>query len=383
MVSQFFESHRGGIEIVAGYLARELARQGLTITWLSTDVSPPPAASELRCVPVCASNLTEKALGFPYPLLGPSAVARIAREVARADVVMLHDALYLTSMVAAVAARLRGMPIVLLQHVGAVPYRNPLLRAAMALANRLIARPMLARVDQTVFISQTTARYFGDVAFRAPPRLIFNGTDPSFRPARETERATVRRRFELPAAEPVALFVGRFVEKKGLAALAHLAAARPDVTFAFAGWGPLDPRLWDLPNVRVFDGLVGADLVPLYQASDVLVLPSVGEGFPLVVQEALACGLPVLCGEDSATADPAAARLLDGVLVDPDDPAGTAGRFAGRLQRLLAQGDNPAGREERASFARAHYSWETTAARHADLIRELWSARAETEMVIA
>jgi glycosyltransferase involved in cell wall biosynthesis len=69
-------------------------------------------------------------------------------------------------------------------------------------------------------------------------------------------------------------------------AVRRMARQRPDIQWAFAGWGHLDPQVWGLPNVVVFRDLSGADLVPLYQASDVFVLPSKGEGFPLVIQEA-------------------------------------------------------------------------------------------------
>ena len=55
--------------------------------------------------------------------------------------------------------------------------------------------------------------------------------------------------------------------------------------------------------MRVFSDLAGPGLAELYRASDVFVLPSQGEGFPLVVQEALACGLPVVCGDESTGAD--------------------------------------------------------------------------------
>ena len=41
--SAYFESHRGGIEIVAGRLARELRRQGVEVTWFATNATPPPA----------------------------------------------------------------------------------------------------------------------------------------------------------------------------------------------------------------------------------------------------------------------------------------------------------------------------------------------------
>ena len=124
----------------------------------------------------------------------------------------------------------------------------------------------------------------------------------------------------LPVDRPVALFVGRFVEKKGLHLIERLARRRPDLTFALAGWGPIDPTGWRLPNVHVLSDLQGETLVPLYQSSDVFVLPSVGEGWPLVLQEALACGLPVICGQETAAADPGAGARIEGVAIEGADP---------------------------------------------------------------
>jgi glycosyltransferase involved in cell wall biosynthesis len=375
MVTHYFESHRGGIEIVAGRLAREFARSGIDVAWLATDASPSPDSKDeprLRAIPLAAGNIAERLTGIPYPVLTPASFWRIVREVKAADAVLIHDALYLTSIAAFLAARWFGRPVVVVQHIGVVPFRNPILRRTMELANRLFTRPILARSDQTVFISESTARHFNGLKYRTRPEVIFNGVDTEVfsPPSGVDDIAAARCHFGLPVARPVALFVGRFVEKKGLPVLERLAKARPDIVFAFAGWGPLDPRSWELANVRVFDGLAGPALARLYQASDTLVLPSTGEGFPLVIQEALACGLRVICGEDTALADAGASRVITAVRIDPQDPDQTAALFGCALASCLEESSD-CSRSARAGFAAARYSWPQAAARYAEILMRL------------
>jgi glycosyltransferase involved in cell wall biosynthesis len=243
----------------------------------------------------------------------------------------------------------------------------------MGLANRLVSRPMLRAADQVVFISGTTAAYFEGTRFRRPPILAFNGVDVErFRPAEPGGKDAARSEHDLPAGRPLALFVGRFVEKKGLNVLRALAAARPDVTFVLAGGGPIDPEGWGLPNVIVKRGVAGEKLATLYRAADAFVLPSVGEGYPLVVQEALASGLPVLCGAESAAADPEATSLLAGLPVDLGDPEGTAARFAPALTEALAAPADP----RRVALARKNYSWAGTARRYDEILAGLSAAPA-------
>jgi glycosyltransferase involved in cell wall biosynthesis len=375
-VSNYFDSHRGGLEIVAGVLARELAGRGFEVTWMASDVTPAPAGCAARTLKTGSFgvwNVAERRLGVPWPVLSPAAVARLWRAVRAADAVLLHDSLYMTSIVTFLAARASRTPLTVLQHIGAVPYRNPILRGLMALANRLVARPILGGAGQVVFISQFVRDYFGRLKFRRPPALIFNGVDTGiFRPAMGDERVAARARFGFAADECVALFVGRFVEKKGVALLGKTAARRPDITFAFAGWGLIDPAAWGLANVRVFSDLAGASLAELYRAADLFVLPSQGEGFPLVVQEALACGLPVVCGDESTGADADAAPFLVGVDVTGVE-ADVAERIGAAIDRALAGVRDP---EVRADFARSRYSWSAAADRYAELLDGLIAARA-------
>jgi glycosyltransferase involved in cell wall biosynthesis len=375
-VSNYFDSHRGGLEIVAGRLARELAGRGFEVTWLASAATPAPqgcTARGLQTASVGVWNVAERRLGVPWPVLSPAAALRLWREVRAADAVLLHDSLYMTSIVTFLAAKASRTPLAVIQHIGAVPYRNPILRGMMALANRLVARPILGRANQVVFISQFVRDYFSQVQFRRSPLLIFNGVDTEvFRPASVDGRGAARRRFGFGPDERVALFVGRFVEKKGVARLGRTAALRPDMTFAFAGWGLIDPAAWELANVRVFSDLAGAGLAELYRASDVFVLPSQGEGFPLVVQEALACGLPVVCGDESTGADADVAPFLIGVdVTGPDEDV--AARIGAAIDHSLADpGDGAA----RAAFVRGRYAWSAAADRYAEVLDRLIGAKA-------
>src|SRR6267143_1161467 len=272
------------------------------------------------------------------------------------------------------AARRARRPVLVTQHIGHVPYRNPLLRAAHAAANRLLGALVLGGADQVIFESESVRRYFSRFArFRRPAMLVQNGVDTQrFRPATAEERRAHRLRLGVPPDKPLLLFLGRFVEKKGLPVLRELAQRLPHAHWLFAGWGPLDPASWRLPNATVVHSPATEELSALYQAADLLVLPSMGEGFPLSVQEAMACGTPALVGVDTAAGCPEAGDALLSERVG----GATAQRWAARLHALLAAPEKlEALRPRVAAFAREHWSWEQCVARYAALLRECATPR--------
>jgi glycosyltransferase involved in cell wall biosynthesis len=225
----------------------------------------------------------------------------------------------------------------------------------MSVANRVLAARLLSRADSVVFISRAVREYYDRLCrWRQAPHFVPNGVDTRlYRPATTAERLEARRSLGLQEDQPVLIFVGRFVEKKGLPLLKDLAGATPRATWLFAGSGPLNPLEWKLPNVRVFQGRTRESLRELLWAADLLVLPSVGEGFPLVVQEAMACGVPCLISRETLEGYPEAGAVV------LNEPLGDAARqcWESRLSAVLAHEEALPGSARLAEFARQHWSW--------------------------
>ena len=129
--------------------------------------------------------------------------------------------------------------------------------------------------------------------------------------------------------------------------------------------------VWEHPQFRVtgwhdsFQGLSDADLNILYNAADLMVSPTMAEGFGLTLAEAQACGVPVVATDYSAVSEVAAAGVLiptTGTITNAyahewalvDEPAMSAA-----VERLISK---PALRRSIGEAGRRHvarYSWAT------------------------
>ncbi len=173
-------------------------------------------------------------------------------------------------------------------------------------------------------------------------------------------------RARLTAGRPdyVVLTPARLHPQKGHTYLLQAAAQVPDATFVLAGDGPLRTALEaEARDLGVADRCVflgeRRDVPALLAASDLFVLPSLFEGLPVSVLEAMAAERPVVATAIGGT-DEAVASEATGLLVPPRDPSALASAIR-RLQadpglgrRLAAAG--------RARVAR-DFTAEATAAR--------------------
>jgi glycosyltransferase involved in cell wall biosynthesis len=228
---------------------------------------------------------------------------------------------------------------------------------------------LLRRFDRLVIVAETQRETLLRAGIEpARIRMIANGVDTRrFRPDAE---AATREEFALPASALLFGSVARLSPEKNLGALIDAIGALHrdgrDVALLLVGDGPeraaLEARaaLAGLDDRVRFAG-VRADTHRIYPMLDCLVLPSLTEGMPLAVLEAMACAKPVIA---SAVGD--VPRLLAGGEHGRLVPPGDAAALTAALRAAKRQSD-PAARRHVETL----YSVATTAGRYADLYREL------------
>ena len=367
LVSTYMPPHPGGIEHVAANTFEAYRRVGVEVRWVTSRVPPTLSAADGPITRVPCANQLEDRLGVPVPVWGGAAWRALREACAWADVVHVVEALYLPSAMAVLAAGRAGKPVLVCQNLGEVPYESRILRAVQRVAWSTLGRGVLRRAT-VVVVATPAAETF--VRRLLGPRLPPSATVPvgidtaRFRPATREERAAARIDAAVGGGRPVVLFAGRLVEKKGVRLVLEAARQLPEADILIAGDGPLRSLLEGAPvNVRWLRQVDHGRMLALYWAVEAALLPSRGEGLPLFVQEAMACGLPVVVSEDEEYATPLiGAGLCFGARRSPDSIATAIRRALGAAPPLAVRVR---------AWAESQWDLDRMAARYLELVRSV------------
>ncbi|GAB2679975.1 glycosyltransferase family 4 protein [Thalassiella azotivora] len=343
-IVQVLGSSAGGVGRHVASLARDLARAGHEVVVAGPDRTRVDFGLDGVGARFEAVEVSDR----PRPAADVAAVRRLRRVTRGADAVHAHGL-----RAGALAAIALGP--VLLRPVGDQPllvvtlHNKPVGGGAVAAVTAVLERVVARRADVVLGVS-------GDLVARMR-RLGADRTDRALVPAPlggppQRPREQVRREVGAGGEAVLVVVVARLAPQKGLPllldAVRELVRGRsgPPLRVVVAGDGPLRGTLQErIDRDGLPVTLLGrrSDVPDLFAAADVAVCPSVWEGQPLVVQEALRVGAPLVAtrvgGTGEVTGDAA-------VLVPYGDPAALADAVSGLL-------DDPARREALSAAARA------------------------------
>lgn len=377
---------RGGGQEVVRTLVRHLPQAGCDPVVVSLADGPLRAEIEALGVPVeIVAGRTRSLTSGPAAL---GELRRIRRDLAavvarhRPDVIQTHllrslDFLALTLRrepgVRAVFWTVHNAMLDL--RADQLPGSQRWLLGPKRLAHRTLYRAGGRWADGFIAVSSDVADTVR-AAYRPPPgrlAVIPNGVDIE-RYAREVDRDAVRASVGVAADAPLAIVVAKLMTQKGhavlLDALPGVLERVQALRVVLVGEGELRVAIEErvsgagLEDSVTFAGNRG-DIPQLLAASDVFVLPSLWEGLPMALLEAMASGLPVVATAVSGTREVVEAGR-SGILVPPGDAAALGTALIDVLERPELAASLGAAARSRVEDC---YSARAQAKRHAELYR--------------
>lgn len=290
-------------------------------------------ADELRKLPVSLKVIPEK---DHSPLTIAYRLGKIFRQV-RPDIVHTHK--YKDSILGTIVARCLGIPhVVRVVHGMPEPFRGlkNLKMAGYILADRYVTNRL---IDRVVAVSSDIGKFLAQIYGVDRVVCIHNGID--LEAVHVTmQRSEKRKEWKIDDKAVLIGTVGRLVPVKGhailLEALQILRNSNHNVTLLFVGDGPLRAHLEaEVIRLGLEESVVFAghqeQSYDFINMMDIFALPSLHEGIPMVLLEALALKLPVIASRVGGIPE-VVSHDKSGILVSPASPEQLASGISELIQ---------------------------------------------------
>ena len=257
---------------------------------------------------------------------------------------IIHTHAYSAGTIGRMSAFLAGVPVIISHNHSVYDYYNR--------RYHFVEWFLSLITDRVVCVSDIANRFANETQRINARKLItiHNGIDSEYT-VLEKRTSGLRKELGIPVDHSVICTIAHLEEHKGVKYLLESASlllqSRNDVSFLVVGEGRLKEKLKILcADLKIEENVVFAgergDIPEILSLTDIFVLPSLREGLPLTILEAMACGKPVIATNVGGIPE-VVKDGVSGILISPKDPEAlhsAINELLGDREKLKKMGHN-------------------------------------------
>ena len=356
----------GGLEIHAHEMSKMQAHCGNDVTVFTSNNNNLPAEEFKDGYRIIRYSRIIKIFGNS---ISSALLIKLVKNRNNFDIIHAHSHLFLSTNLCALMRFIGSSPLIISNH-GLMSASAPVWFNKQYL--KTIGKWTLNRADKIICYTHGEKENLEKLGIDSKKiSVIHNGVDITLFSPSTSEKIADKKQI---------LWVGRFVTGKGVEylieafTLAHKKI--PGTHLVLVGGGPEKPAIEDKirklhlqSSVTIMEYLDNDKLPQIYKKSDIFVLPSLMEGVPRTILEAMACGVPVV-----TTNLPHLVGIIEGagLVVPPKDPKSLSDAILTILEDAsLAEMMGQRGRNR----IEQEYSWEDTVGKVLSLYESVIDSR--------
>jgi glycosyltransferase involved in cell wall biosynthesis len=301
-VTPYFLPHKGGVERHVYNLSKSLADQGHSVTIYTSNIPETNRFENIDGIEIF------RFLSFAEPLRDPFVLRLLfpSKNLQNFDLIHIHMVYGTLAFYGILPKILYGIPVVITHH-GQVRFEHKYKDLIVYLYEKLFFKILLAGCNSCIALSESDARFLTSFVTKDRIKIIPNAINSAALLHNSKQDIDQFLKIHNLEDKKIILYVGRLMALKGINYLIKAffdvknEMKDPSVVLVIAGEGDEYNSLKKITDeynltdsVRFIKYLSDTERNYLYQSSRLFALPSLSEGFPTTVLEAMFYGIPVI-----------------------------------------------------------------------------------------
>jgi glycosyltransferase involved in cell wall biosynthesis len=372
-ITPYFLPHTGGVEQYVFNLSNYLVKQGHQVDVITSNSPPGLKTEKMKGITITRLPCYGELLRNP---ITPDSLFSI-KDFNNFDIIHIHNIYAFSSVFAGIKKSQIKTPV-LLTHHGRLKFGSFFKDTIVHLYEASIGKKIVKNINCSVALTAVDADFLASLGMKRDRiQIIPNGIDVSaFENSHAVDTAILRESFGL-RNKFVLLYVGEITYRKGIK---HLIGAMSeirnhisdkDIALLIVGSGPeLESmqglvKKMNLEKYISFRGRVPfSELVEYYRIANVFILPSLSEGMPTAILEALFFNVPVITSDIPALKESFSDLAL---FVNPENEREIAEQVLKLVNQRYSDTSNPDTR----SYVESHYSWSVLSKKYEKIYQKI------------